>query len=375
MRHATLHFFCDSSYSWFYTCNGFFKSMDLKKLNQFSGITLFPVLESLSKFFGILWLVAALLFIVSAVQFFVNTDRWWIAGFAAIVISQFLIVIYWKDAWAGSIPNIIFLLVVIISYSNSSFNRIINEEVNRFYSNIKEDNRIITKDMMKELPPAVQKWMERSGIIGKRNINSVRLKQKGRMISKPDGKWMDVNAVQYFRTDEPGFVYKMEVDVAPLISMTGRDKYEYGTGNMLIKILGLYTLTDARCKEIDQGTMIRYLSETFWFPSFALSKYIKWEQIDDITVKAEMSYKGASESAIITFTSEGDVQKIEAERYGEFDGKYSKERWSVVNTSYREFDGIRISNESEVTWKLKSGDFTWFKLEVTNVEYNKPLVC
>lgn len=351
---------------------GFANQWNIKKFNQFTGITLFPVSENLSKIIGIIWLLTALLFIISAVGYVIEMDWWWIFGFASVIISQLLIIIYWKDAWAGTIPNVIIFIAAIISCSISSFNNKINDETVQLFSNVKGSYNVITKEMAQELPPLVQKWIKRSGIIGKENINTVRLKQKAQMKSKSDGDWMDVNAVQYFRTDEPGFIYKIDVDAVPLISMAGRDKYENGTGNMLIKISGLYTLTDAGCEEIDQGTMIRYISETFWFPSFAFSKYIKWEQIDENTAKATMTYKGKAEHILVTFTSEGDVKKIEAERYGEFDGKYSKEHWSILNTSYKEFDGIRIGNVSEVMWKLKSGDFTWFKLEITELEYNKP---
>lgn len=353
---------------------GFANQWHIKKFSQFTGITLFPVSENLSKIFGIFWLLAALLFIVSAVGFVIDKDWWRILGFASVIISQLLIIIYWKDAWAGTIPNVIILFIAIISCSISEFNNKTNEETVQLFSNVKGSYNVITKEMVQELPPVVQKWIKRSGIIGKENINTVRLKQKAQMKSKPDGDWMDVNAVQYFRTDEPGFIYNIDVDAFPMISMVGRDKYENGTGNMLIKISGLYTLADASCEEIDQGTMIRYLSETFWFPSFAFSKYVKWEQIDDNKAKATMTYKGKEEHIIVTFTPEGDVKKIEAERYGEFEGKYSKELWSVVNTSFKEFNGIRIANTSEVTWKLKSGDFTWFKLEITELEYNKPFI-
>jgi len=38
---------------------------------------------------------------------------------------------------------------------------------------------------------------------------------------------------------------------------------------------------------------------------------------------------------------------------------------------YREFEGIRIPAISTVTWKLKEGDYTWLKLELTEVNYNK----
>jgi len=352
---------------------GFVNQWNVKKINQFTGVTLFSVPESLSKILGIAWLIAALLFVVTAIGFIADKNWWSILGIIAIIISQLLIIIYWKDAYAGTIANVIILVIAVVSFAMSNFNDKVNSEISELYSKpFKEEKTIVTKESIKELPPVVQKWMKRSGIIGKENINCVRLKQKAVMRSKPDAKWMDVEAEQYFRLDEPAFIYKINVDVMPMIKMTGRDKYVNGEGNMLIKISGLYTIGDSKGAEINQGTMIRFLSETFWFPSFALSKYVSWKQIDGNTAMATMNFNGAGENVLITFTPEGDVKKIEAERFGEFDGKFSKEKWVIVNTAYKEFEGIRISSESEVTWQLQSGDFTWLKLEITGLEYNKP---
>jgi len=352
---------------------GFVNQWGIKKFTQFTGVTLFPVSESLSKILGLAWLFTTLLFTAAAIGFLLQKDWWYSAGFAAVVISQLLIIIYWKDARAGTIANIIILGIAVVSFASSNFEKKIDGEVTAMYSNLlEEDKKIITIEMIRELPPVVQKWIKRSGMIGRENINYGRLRQKARMKSKPDGKWMDVEALQYFRLNEPAFVYKISADVAPFVWIVGRDKYDGGRGNMEIKILGLYTIADSKGKEIDEGTIIRFLSEILWFPSAALNKYIEWEQIDDTTAKATMSYSGISESVWVYFTEEGDVKMVEAYRYGEFDGKFSKEKWSVVNTSYKEFHGIRIGNISEVTWKLQTGDFTWLKLEITEMEYNQP---
>jgi hypothetical protein len=37
-------------------------------------------------------------------------------------------------------------------------------------------------------------------------------------------------------------------------------------------------------------------------------------------------------------------------------------------TGYKAFNGTRIGNKNEVTWKLKEGDVTWLKLEVTAMD-------
>lgn len=41
-------------------------------------------------------------------------------------------------------------------------------------------------------------------------------------------------------------------------------------------------------------------------------------------------------------------------------------------TGYKDFEGIRIPHKSKVTWKLKTGDFNWANVELTDLEFNKP---
>ena len=49
---------------------------------------------------------------------------------------------------------------------------------------------------------------------------------------------------------------------------------------MLIKAASLVTVADAKGKEIDQGEMVRYLSEMTWFPSTFLEDNVSFEAVD-----------------------------------------------------------------------------------------------
>jgi hypothetical protein len=208
-------------------------------------------------------------------------------------------------------------------------------------------------------------------MVGKEWISTVRLKQKAVMRSDPNGAWMRSEAEQYFTADKPGFIWKAWVEAFPLVRIVARDKYENGSGNMLIKLMALFTIADSKGKEMDQGTMLRYLAEVGWFPSAALCDHIKWEPIDSLSARATMAYGSVTASGIYRFNESGDVVNFEAQRYGEFNGKFSLETWSIATTGWKTFEGIRIAASSEVTWKLKSGDFTWLRLELTDVQYNK----
>ena len=45
--------------------------------------------------------------------------------------------------------------------------------------------------------------------------------------------------------------------------------------------------------------------------------------------------------------------------------------WSIQLDAYREVDGMCIPTVFEVTWHPASGDFTWFRGQITEIEYNQ----
>lgn len=275
-----------------------------------------------------------------------------------------------------SIPVVIVLLVLTVSFiANILFNQKVKKEVIELFNNNMENKKdTIRKADLEGLPLCVQKWLENSQVIGKERIRTVRLKQKGLMRRKKGQPWMPAEARQYFTIDEPGFIWKAKIKVAPFLYITGRDKYYEGNGNMLIKLLSLITVADARGKELDQGALLRYLGETVWFPTAALSSYIKWEKIDSNSARATMSYRGITASGVFIFNEKSEVIKFVAERYMELNGQYVMETWSCPLKDYKEFNGIWIPTKGEAVWNLKTGDFSYYQAEITEIEYNKPFV-
>ena len=142
---------------------------------------------------------------------------------------------------------------------------------------------------------------------------------------------------------------------------------------MLIKALALVPVVNARGESIDRGSMSRYLAEMCWVPSAALNPYIRWEELGATEAKATMTYKGLSVSGVYRFNVDGDFLSFSGKRSMDNKGKVSIEDWYVPVSEWKEMDGIRIPVKGLVTWKLKSGDFDYFKWEVTEMAYNKPL--
>lgn len=318
-----------------------------------------------------MWGMTAMLFLVASVLVFIKKESWWYWAIPALTLSQILIFTNWQDAKFGTVANIIVAVGIVVGYGNWSLNKLVTSELEPFLSHQKKDASPITDDNIATLPPIVQTWLRRSNVVGKAPIGKVHLHQIGEMRTTPEGKWMLVKAEQWFTVNPAGFLWLADVHMMPMVRLVGRDKYVDGHGHMLIKAASLLPVADSKGMEIDQGSMLRFLGETVWFPSAALESYLTWEEIDETSARATMTYGDISASGIFRFTPEGDMLSFEANRYYERNGSSTLEPWLIEAKAWKVFDGVRIPVVFEVTWKLKEGDFTWFKLEITDLNYDE----
>ena len=343
---------------------GFAKAFQLVEINQLS--------QSISKPMGILWLITALMFICSAALFLTKQELWFIVAFIAILNSQALIILLWKDAKFGTIINIIVLLVSISAFGNFRFNKMVQKESAQILQNIQVENTpVISENDILHLPEIIQKWIKNSGVIGKEKVISLRLEQIGQMRTKTDSKWMPFTAIQHFNVVNPSFVWTTKVDAMPVLKMVGRDKMYNGEGEMLIKLASLIpVVNEGKNKKINQGVMIRFLAEICWFPSAALNDYMTWETIDATSAKVTLTADGQKVSGVFSFSDKGDLVSFEAKRYYGSETNSKLEKWHVEVVFFKTFNGIKIPNKSSVIWKLEEGDFKWLDLEIVDLEYN-----
>jgi uncharacterized membrane protein (DUF485 family) len=332
-----------------------------------------PFVTNSNKFIGSLWLLTLIFFVFAAIFFLLKKEWWYHVAIPAVACSQFLIILNWQDAKFGTIANAIIVTVIVISVASNNFDRMVSKELKLLLSNCPRfQPKIVTLEMLDKLPAGVQSWLKHASVVGKESIQTVHLKQEGRMRIKADGKWMEVKAEQYFTVPNPGFIWFADVNAAPLLSLRGRDKYYAGRGNMLIKLFSIIPVANSKGQEIDQGTMLRYLAEIVWFPTAALSEYITWKEIDSLAAEATMEYKGVKASGVFKFNDQGDVVSFEAQRYYDRKEGATLENWriEIAKDGYKEIQGIRVPVEAAVTWKLNEGDFTWYKLEIIDIKYN-----
>ena len=268
---------------------------------------------------------------------------------------------------------IIIFLVVSFAISYVTFGRRVTGEVRELFEEAKETGpEVVSEKDLEGLPEPVQKYLRYTQIIGKERIRSVRLKQKGSIRTSQKQGWMPFSAHQYYTTDDPAFVWHANVKLFYLPLMKARDRFYKGKGNMLIKLLPFITIADGSGDEMDQGTLLRYLNEMMWFPTAYLDDYIQWEPIDSHSARATITVEGLSASATLYFNEKGEMTDFVAERYMSVGDEYSLETWSTPIEEYKEINGIMVPIKGEALWKLSSGDFSYIKLEIIDIEYDYP---
>lgn len=317
------------------------------------------------------FLLACLAFLIlTTILFILNIDCWWAVAILTIILSQFSIIKNWKYKKIGTSANFIFLLIAIMGFSLWNFNLQTNQEIKKVLTENIMTKQIVTEDLIKDLPIPVKRWLDYSGIIGREQIETVHLKQKGFMKLKPDQKkWMEAEADQYFTINQPSFIWKVRTSMMG-IPVVGQDLFKEGQGSMKIKLAGLLPVVNVSGNsKINESTIQRYLGEIIWFPSAAISDPIEWEPIDDYSAKATLSYGGNSGSAVFHFDSSGKLTKLVALRYKDIEDTLPTE-WIATVKKYENMSGVNIPTKLEASWSLENGKFTWYKFEIYHIQYN-----
>src|SRR3989339_1517407 len=181
---------------------GFVKGFGFKEVEE---LTL-PI----SKPLGIFWLTATVLFIIYGILHYANNKYAWFFGLFAVVISQILVVIFWKDAKFGTIPNLIVLIVSLVSLGSFLIkSEFINRVNNDFSANNTLSTEILTESDIANLPEAVKKYLHYTKSVGQPKVKNFRAEFVGGIRGNPTDKYMSLQSVQYNFYQSPSRYFYM----------------------------------------------------------------------------------------------------------------------------------------------------------------------
>lgn len=229
----------------------------------------------------------------------------------------------------------------------------------------------IKKEDLTHLPPLLQTYLERTGVVGQPRVHNVKIEFKGRMRSNPGDSWMYFTSEQYNFFDDPTRAFYIRAKKAGLPA-NGLHLYQNKSAYMKIKLAGLFQIINADGPEMDQSETVTFLNDICFFaPAVLVDFEIEWEELADNRLKATYNNGKHTVSAELVFTEDGQLKNfISNDRY-EIQGKEAHLRpWFTPVEEFGRFGNYMLPQKAGAWYKRPDGDFCYGEFTTVNVEYN-----
>jgi hypothetical protein len=186
----------------------------------------------------------------------------------------------------------------------------------------------------------------------------------------PKGKWRSMYCLQQNFLPDPIRLAYMRTTFMGLFSVEALDSFTHGEGGMKIRALNLFNIANSKGKEMDQSQLVTILSETIIIPTYALQRYITWEEIDAFTVKGTISCYGITASGIFHFNTDYEPVSFESSyRYYTLpDGSFQQVKWSIAATGFSMDGTIGFPTNIAATWNFPEQDYCYFKGNLSSIK-------
>jgi len=348
--------------------HGLIHIMGYAKAFNYGNIT--QLSKEITKPFGLLWLLTALLFILVVILFLLKNNAWVITCIIAVVLSQALIVTVWKDAKFGSIANIIILAVAILNGGIILFENTYKKEVkeNFLRTNLIQAE-ILTNEDLQPLPDPVRRYLLYAGVVNKPKVKNVRIVFEGQMREKGKDYFPFVSE-QYNFFDEPTRLFFMKAKMKGIV-VPGYHRYANATAKMDIRLFGLFPVVKQSGEVMNKTETVTLFNDMcLMAPATLVDKRIQWETIDSNTVKAVFTNRGIAITALLFFNAEGQlINFLSDDRTATSDMK--QHPFSTPVSAYKTINGINIMSKGEAVYEYEDGKFTYGIFNLKEIEYNR----
>ncbi len=327
---------------------------------------------------GVLWLVAASLFLVTAVALYLNPRVWWVVGAVALAVSMLVIVPSWRDARVGALANLVALIGVVfgaLTYGPTSLHAAYERDVRTVLAATGPDPRLVADTDLSSLPMPVQRYLRATGAFGQPRVRRMFARMHGRIRGAPDAPWMPFTAEQYDTFGErPSRLFYMTATRA-MVPVQGYHRFMAPPASMRIKAAALVPVVDVSGEEMTQSETVTLFNDlVLMAPAALIDAPVTYEPapprraggVAREVVRARFTHLGRTVSADLVFGADGMlVDFVSDDRYASSpDGaSMTRQRWSTPVRNPQAFGSVRLVSTGEGRWH--DGDRSWAYLELT----------
>lgn len=331
--------------------------------------------QPISPFFGALWLLAALLFLVAAVLLFAWPRLWWAISACAVAVSMFVLVPAWTDAKVGALANAVMLVGALFGFLSEgpfSLRAEYDDDAKRRVTAAAAGTPITDADLA-QLPDPVRRYLRGAGVVGQPPVRNYRVRMHGRIRSGRDSRWMPFVAEQHNFVDPPARLFYMNASMFA-IPVQGYHRYAGSSASMHVKAAALIPVATESGLEMTQSETVTLFNDmSLMAPATLLDPAIEWEPVDATQVKARFTNAEHTISADLLFDEAGMLTNfVSTDRYQSSPGGTGmrKLRWSTPMWGHRQYGPVRLPGAGEARWQEPEGEYAYIQLTIDDVQYN-----
>ena len=333
--------------------------------------------QPVSRAGGLGWLLAGAATLAAAVALAAAWRSWWIVGFAAVGLSQAMILTAWGDAKVGTVANVIVLAAAVyglVSEGPPSFRSTYPREVRaRLAAPVAAEP--VTEADLAALPAPLQRYLRVTGSVGQPRVHHFRATWRGRIRGSPDEPWMAFTAEQHDFVDEPARFFLMHARRGGLPVHVYHGYHAPDVAAMRVRLLGIFSMVDTHGPELRRAETVTMFNDLCLFaPGALLDARIRWEEIDAHRVRGHYTVGSNQISAELAFDDAGELVDWLSDDRLASDGKdLERRRWSTPVSDYRTYGALRLASRGEGRWHTDEGEYAYIQLELVDHAINGPI--
>ena len=259
-------------------------------------------------------------------------------------------------------------------YINSfSFKSMEKEILKQAFLDSQKKKTFISLKDLSRFPEAVQRYLRYSLKEGQESIFYTHLKHVGEFRTSPNQPWFPIKGEYHYLAYEPAFYWKGVIKPLPFLAISARDFYFRGKGEMKIKLNRIIPMGKTTGPEMDEASLMRFVSEAPLFPNVFLSAtYISWKEIGSNSAEVIIKDQGIEAKGVFTFNDKGEIIKYASTRARDTKDGLVPTKWTGYFSDYRDFNGFRIPTYFVAEWNLLEEDFQYVRFQVSSLEFNEP---
>ncbi|MFP4289313.1 MAG: DUF6544 family protein [Bacteroidales bacterium] len=340
---------------------GFAKAFGMYEFNE--------ITQPISKPLGIFWLMAGCMLIATVFAWNLKWDLWWVLAWTGIILSQAMIICFWKDARFGTLFNAIILTASVAGFQAWELQKQYHADVQEgLQRNQNLGSDLLTLQDIEHLPVLVQDYLKYARVLNKPIPYNVKITFDAQMRGKGQD-WFDMQTEQYNFFDASERFFFLEAKVKGLPAK-GYHRYKENISSMNVKLFSAIPIVKKSGEEMFEAETVTLFNDMcFLVPASLIDKRIEWEEIDHESVKAHFTNQGVTISAILYFNEKGQLVNFISDNRWDIN-EMKQIRFSTPLSQYKEINGFMLPSYGEAIWHYPEGDFTYGRFQVKNVEYN-----